>query len=758
MKILRKLLILTCFIATTMQAQLIESVSDFNKLCSSYSEFDASFLIDGSETLLSWEERITSFTIDNGIMTYVAYNGNEFVGTLSLKEDKVFGELYIKDMSYSVASDNNGFITFTEQKGNKSCSVCNNNCGDINSHKLSNIVHIKNKQLTDNANNKSIINNNDVLRKYRLALLVDYWNYRDNKLGAETLMASVEAFLNEIYYRDFGICFEIVKNDKLTPDTMEEAVFPETSTGMQILSSSSSEFDKLISPEDYDIGFVVHPMSYETGVGVGWAYVSSAYRKHGRTQGVAHSSHRTIAHEMGHMFGAGHTFIEMDSYQTELGDGQSLMGTEKAFPRDFISLVTLQDMRQKIADKNFYFNDDTRSTVVMPDGSIKATEDLTSDENLINIVNGVKTNNSAPVIDTTKLKRTYIVPPGVYLQFRIPATDADGDELTYTAQQADINNESATHFLTTKGTNDSCVMIRKDYYNGDVIKFSDNTTETGKSYKFWLAASDPKIYSKDSFENDPHATAYDVYETNVQVKGSSKFAVNSLSPYIVSSCYEGYKVKINWKADTEIFDENSRFRILFSKNGGATYDYVIKDNIRALDETCNIYIPYGIGTGYYANRNGKDVYKCVLKLEHVDGVSFIEFPATTTSVGFCSYGTKVTFNGLPDESYIETTIDNIPQVPTVTSNNNGGADIIYNQTESNDGKYIFRTWETTYGNKTYGFEQTIKIIDGEETGINTIETDIIDNLNDTWFDLQGRPVTDPRNGVFIKQGEKRLFR
>lgn len=148
----------------------------------------------------------------------------------------------------------------------------------------------------------------------------------------------------------------------------------------------------------------------------------------------------------------------------------------------------------------------------------------------------------------------------------------------------------------------------------------------------------------------------------------------------------------------------------------------------------------------------------MLKLEHVDGVSFIEFPATTTSVGLCSYGTKVTFNGLPDESYIETTIDNIPQAPTVTSNNNGGADIIYNQTESNDGKYIFRTWETTYGNKTYGFEQTIKIIDGEETGINTIETDIIDNLNDTWFDLQGRPVTDPRNGVFIKQGEKRLFR
>lgn len=714
MKNFKHFLLLAALVAPMAQAQVARMVSDFATLSNQRQHFDASLVLDGRATAFSWQERTTSFTADGDITTFVAYAGDRLVGTLSVKGDEVYGEVSVKGKTYTLGTDAAGALTAVSLGEECHCAACGGAIGEVPlPHGVAHNHAPHAMQRAAAGGDTELIHNNDVLRRYRLALLIDYWAYPGNKAGAEAFMASLEAFLNEIYYRDFGICFELVKDDNLIRDTRDKAVFLETDNGMDILTSSRSEFNKIIAEEDYDLGFVIHPMKYETGVGVGWAYVDYAYIMRGRTQGVAINSTRTVAHELGHMFGANHTFIEEGSYQTELGNGQSLMGTEKATPRNFISLVTLQEMRQSVSDNNLYYTDSERTRVVTLDGSEKAAADLTEAEKKINIVNGVKTYNNAPVIDTSQLQRTYVVPPGAYLQFNIPATDADGDALTYTVQQADIYNGSAAHFRTMQGGDNACVMLRKDYYDGALLEYTDHKTEAGKSYTFWLAASDAKRYNAGDFDLNPHATAYDVYETKVEVKGSAEFAVKQYSPNIVSSCYEGYKVSLNWTADTEVFDEESRFRILFSQDGGATYDCVLKDNIRALDNTCDIYIPYGIGTDYYAYRNGMRVYKCLLKLEHVGGVAMTEFPATSTTMGFYISGTRVTFDGLPTERYVEATRDNLPPVPDVTANNNNGAAVNFTERESEDGRYIFRIWETTYNNKTYGFEQIIKIIDAD---------------------------------------------
>ena len=41
-------------------------------------------------------------------------------------------------------------------------------------------------------------------------------------------------------------------------------------------------------------------------------------------------------------------------------------------------------------------------------------------------------------------------------------------------------------------------------------------------------------------------------------------------------------------------------------------------------------------------------------------------------------------------------------------------------------------------------------------GVEDVNVDL--NLNDSWYDLQGRKVTNPRKGIYIKNGKKVLIK
>jgi len=96
-------------------------------------------------------------------------------------------------------------------------------------------------------------------------------------------------------------------------------------------------------------------------------------------------------------------------------------------PRDFFSLVSLQEIRKFLGNSMAYYADERRTQEAG-----KRVEGTGS-----NLVYGVKNNNRPPELNRTHLKKTYTIPEETYFQFYLNATDPEGDALTYIAHPAD---------------------------------------------------------------------------------------------------------------------------------------------------------------------------------------------------------------------------------------------------------------------------------------------------------------------------------
>jgi len=279
------------------------------------------------------------------------------------------------------------------------------------------------------------------LRTFRLAMATteEYSNYHVNAAGIGTGSSrndSINAVLsaitvtmtrvNAIYERDLALTMQLVaNNDQLIFLETDPGDDPYTNNdGLAMLTENQTTVDNIIGSVNYDIGHV-----FSTGGG-GVATLNSPCTT-SKARGVTGSTAPVgdsfdidfVAHEMGHQYGAHHTFNGTTSNcngnrnnntAVEPGSGSTIMA--------YAGICTPQNVQN---NSDAYFHG--ISIQEMYDNITIGSSQCAVQTNFI-------TNMNAPVADAGL---DYVVPKSTPFVLKGQGTDADGDELIYCWEQID---------------------------------------------------------------------------------------------------------------------------------------------------------------------------------------------------------------------------------------------------------------------------------------------------------------------------------
>ena len=685
-------LLLLCFLLTAVtNAQ--QKATEIIRLFGTNTSVQWNVPIKGKSISLNWQARPNSLA-QEGFRTFVAYHNGNFAGTLSMNKTTLSGEVWHDGHSYFINTEN-GMLKVTTDKEHFTCGTCaDGQCSQATtptSQRLpmplgaTNAMTARGAILHEEAlpsDDKRVLYNTNVLRTYRLAMLIDYSFYighcRSDMNKVKEFMTKVQAGLNEVCGREIGCQFELVNDPRLIITTKEKEVYDRPSV-RTVVERATGDFNSLIGEENYDAGIVFSVYKDNRGL----AHLGEIT---GKLKGGCIANHEfyIILHEFGHLLGSAHTFTiggQTASSFTEPDRGNSIMSYINDPYGTYFSLPSIYTIRNRTNLHDAYYSDKARTQLV---GLPQA-----------NIPYGEVSDNRAPVIHRAKLKKSYTLPPNTYFQFDIEASDPDGDPLLYMAHQADFKIFGKARFPSNRPTESNRIEFYQPYKkNGGTnewekvkYKFTDEN-ETGV-FTFWLGVCDGKV---GAYKNGkPHVPLYDVYETKVNIVGGTPFKISSLTGSNNIGRYtRGKDITINWTVDKNIFGEDSKVRILFSDDYGKTYRHVLADGV---PNNGRATVPFPVqakGLPY----NDRFI-EGIFKVEVINHIAYAIFPEKQFQTEMVS--PDITFKNLP-EPVITVKKNAIPTPPIVT------ADSYCKKTKVNvtfsevpHDTYLLRQWVATNG-------------------------------------------------------------
>lgn len=286
--------------------------------------------------------------------------------------------------------------------------------------------------------NNSITENDSVLRTYRLALACtgEYSQYHLNRLGINadapdsikkaavlSEMNVAMTRVNGIYERDLSVRMILIENNDKLIFLDKNADSYSNEDGFSMLGQNQDVCDNIIGDENYDIGHV-----FSTGGG-GVAYLDAPCVEGTKAKGVTGLYDPIgdpfyvdyVAHEMGHQFGANHTFNgdhgscegnRNDETAMEPGSASTIMG--------YAGICDDQDIQ---ANSDAYFH-------AISIQEIRAN--ITDGQALCSV--NIPTSNRYPVVDAGF---DYNIPKSTPFILHGSAIDINGDSLTYCWEQMD---------------------------------------------------------------------------------------------------------------------------------------------------------------------------------------------------------------------------------------------------------------------------------------------------------------------------------
>jgi len=681
MKILR-LLIWFLFIGTINAQQNAAAVI---RLFQQNNAVEWQLPIKGKSIPLMWYERHNSLAHE-GFRTFVAYDKGAFAGSISVAPSTISGEVWHEGKAYFLSTEK-GILKISTEKSQFSCGTCadghcNTDMGTTTTPKASATARgVALAEVALPSEDKRVLYNTNVMRTYRLAMLIDYSFYkghcRSDMNKVKAFMTEVQAGLNEVCGREIGCQFELVNDPRLIITTKEKEVYDRPSV-RTVVERATGDFNSLIGEENYDAGIVFSVYKDNRGL----AHLGEIT---GKLKGGCIANHEfyIILHEFGHLLGSAHTFTiggQTASSFTEPDRGNSIMSYINDPYGTYFSLPSIYTIRNRTNLHDAYYSDKARTQLV---GLPQA-----------NIPYGEVSDNRAPVIHRAKLKKNYTLPPNTYFQFDIEASDPDGDPLLYMAHQADFKIFGKARFPSNRPTESNRIEFYQPYKkNGGTnewkpvdYKFT-KPGETGE-FTFWLGVCDGKV---GAYKNGkPHVPLYDVYETKVNIVGGTPFRITNITKSRADRFKYGKETTIFWNVDKNIFGEDSKVRILFSDDYGKSYKYVLADGIPNNGKATVIFPAQTKGW------KGSNLFvEGLFKIEVLNHIAYAVSSDTPGTLDM--HSPDITFKNLPEPT-ITVKKNAIPAAPNVTAESyckRGSINIVLSE-EPHD-TYLLRQWIATNG-------------------------------------------------------------
>jgi len=419
--------------------------------------------------------------------------------------------------------------------------------------------------------------NGQVIRTFRLALACT-GEYAVAVAGANPTKAAVLSKMitsinriNGVYEREIGVHMNLVANED-TLIFLDGTNDPYTNaSGGAMLSENQDVVDTLIGSANYDIGHV-----FSTGGG-GIAMLGSVCQNI-KAMGVTGQTNPQgdafdidyVAHEMGHQFGADHTFNTntgscggngAPSSAYEPGSGSTIMA--------YAGICGGNDNLQSHSDPYFHAR------------SLEQINDFLTSSNGATCASTTASNNNPPVVDS--FTNIYSIPVLTPFELTAPAvTDADHDTLTYCWEEWNRGNANTTWTATTNrgpifrsfnpDSSATRVFPRLDTLVDGITSYrGEKLPATGRFLTFKLTVRD--ILNGFGTFNFPDDTVHlDV------IAAAGPFIV--MSPATAVNWLGNTPETVTWDvAGTDVAPINcTNVDILLSVDGGYTYPYVLAAN------------------------------------------------------------------------------------------------------------------------------------------------------------------------------------
>ncbi|HEX7861517.1 MAG TPA: M12 family metallo-peptidase [Verrucomicrobiae bacterium] len=268
----------------------------------------------------------------------------------------------------------------------------------------------------------------NVLRTFRLApaATAEFTQYHRTREAAVLEVVTAMSRASAIFHRELGISFTLVPGfEQMVFTNMFKDPYSSNDPSEQLLNEAQAAFDKIIGTANYDVGILLTRGQY------GLAYFSTVgdpARKGSSCIGLpkpgGDAFHvNLVTHELGHQFGAKHTFNSPTGFCAERRDGYTAFepGTGSTI-MSYSSLPCAGDSFQPRHDAYFH------------SGNIKQ---------ILDFVNGAAAQvgqttartNSAPTINAGP---TYSIPARTPFALTAGATDSDGDTVLVNWEQLDL--------------------------------------------------------------------------------------------------------------------------------------------------------------------------------------------------------------------------------------------------------------------------------------------------------------------------------
>jgi hypothetical protein len=567
------------------------------------------------------------------------------------------------------------------------------------------------------------------LRTYRLALACTsaYSLYYGNTIPQVlAAMNTTITRVNSVFRRDLSVVFQIVaNNDRLiyingfNKDASPDPDPYDNYNGSGMLSVNTANITGLITVGAYDIGHV-----FSTGGGgiAGTGPCTAASKGNGVTGIVTPQFDPFdidyVAHEIGHQFGAGHTYYNAcfgakvtDDYET--GSASTIMGYAG------ICAPNVQ------GNSDAYFH-------------ARSIEQMTTAIGGHTCVAGTSSGNAAPVVAAITARTIPISTPFILTG---SATDANvADALTYTWEQ--YNNDGT--FVQPPASNST---------GGPVFRSFTPTTSPSRTFPNLAAIINNTTPTWEVLPSVGRTLNFRLtVRDNSTLGGRTNFravaiTVGTAGPFLVSApnagteiWYAGETKAVTWNvASTNTAKYSTTVNIKLSTDGGNTYPITLATGV-ANSGTANITVPNNVGK---LNR---------IKVEAASNIFFdisnanfeiksgkFEMSSLASTQSVCKPTNAVfTINYTPAPSFSETTTFSAIGAPV-------GATIVFSPTTRSTAGTFTMTVSNTSGVAAGNYPITIK---GTSTTAN-IDFPVLLNVFDNT--IGNVTLSSPTNGAANQQ-------